>query len=150
MRHCNFSPTIITFPQVNLLDYLRLATSDIIIILTQPAVTTTTSLSAAYLVRTTLLNLANQLQRIENLPDPFTPTLHTPPIPSSRVPFFTSFPAQPPRVTQTSTDNPSTPARLQLSIPISNLQQHIKQLKNAHFSNALPHRYPLHSKTQPT
>ena len=65
-----FLPHKVPFPKVNLQDHLTQAAEDIITILTQPPNSTTPILRAGYPIRNALLDIAQQLKRVENLPEP--------------------------------------------------------------------------------
>ena len=102
-------------------------------LLTQPPSSTVPSLSAGYPVRNALLEIAEQLQRVEKLPevaplDNQLPRVQNVSKPSPRKDV------QPPRVAE------PTPT------PLSTLLQHSNLPKNARFRSTTDHRYPLRSK----
>ena len=62
-----FLPHDIPFPQVTMADHLRQAASDIVTILTSPPSPTTPSLKAGDPIRNALLDIATQLNRVEDI-----------------------------------------------------------------------------------
>ena len=64
----------VPFPEVTIKDHLQQAASDIISILTQPPSTTVPSLQAGDPTRIALLKIAEQLHRVENIPQPIKET----------------------------------------------------------------------------
>ena len=60
----------VPFPKVNLQDHLKQAAEDIITILTQPPNSTTLSLQEGDTMCNALLDLAQQLKRVGNIPEP--------------------------------------------------------------------------------
>ena len=136
-----FFPTTIAFPQVKLDHLLRQAAKDVIRILTQPLSATSPSLQASDPFRNALITLADQLKRMDTIPQ--QKPSHVTPSPKVQPPTLlphTSHPTASPRVSP-----PIIPPTS--SIPISALQMHSKELKNSHFANILLHRYYLRSRT---
>ena len=64
----------VPFPEVTIKDHLQQAASDIISILTQPPSTTVPSLQAGDPTRNALLQIAEQLHRVETIPQPINTT----------------------------------------------------------------------------
>ena len=65
-----FLPHKVPSPKVNLQDHLTQASEDIIKILTQPPKSTTPSLQEGDPIYNALLDIAPQLKRVENIPEP--------------------------------------------------------------------------------
>ena len=155
VRHCDtveFIPHQIPFPSVTLKEFLIQAASDIITILTQRKKPSIPSLEAGDPTRNALLQLAEQLKRIQLLPEP----VHT-------VKDFNTAPA--PRVEEIPVDNnphvipddesiienqQQPPRVAQKHLPTSILTTHSIQPKNIRFSNTTDHKYNLRSKSNPT
>ena len=143
-----FLPHEVLFPKVKLQDHLTQSAEDIITILTQPTNSTTPSLRE-YPICNALLDIAQQLKRVENIPGPTAAaqqqnnqTDTTTPLPQNRVP--------PPRVDATKQSAPDTtgyapPPRVEehMQNPVSVLQKHSKLPKNARFKNTPKHDFPL-------
>ena len=127
------------------------AAEDIIIILTQPPNSTAPSLREGDPICNALLDIAQQLKRVENIPEPTAAvqqsknqTDATIQLPHNRAP--------PPRVDATKQLAPDTtrdapPPRVEepTPTPVSVLQQHSKLPENARFKNTPKHVYPLRS-----
>ena len=64
-----FFPHEIPFPQVTLQDHSKQAAEDIVTLLTKPPSSTVPSISAGDPVRNALLEMSEQLQRVEKLPE---------------------------------------------------------------------------------
>ena len=62
-----FFPHEVPFPKVTITDHLRQAATDIVTILTKPPSTTTPSLQAGDPIRNALLEIAQQLNRVEDI-----------------------------------------------------------------------------------
>ena len=120
-----FSPHEIPFPQATLQDHLNQATENIVTLLTQPPSSTVPSISAGDPVRNALLEISEQLQRVEKLPE-VAPLDNQLPRVSPRKDV------QPPRVVE------PTPT------PLSTLLQHNNLPKKAIFRSTTDHSYPLH------
>ena len=67
-----FLPHKVPFPKLNLQDHLTQAADNIITVLTQPTNYTTLSLREGDPIRNALLDIAQQLKRVENIPEPTT------------------------------------------------------------------------------
>ena len=63
-----FLPHEVPFPKVTLQDHLTQAAEDIITILTQPPNSTTPILREGEPIHNALLDIAQQIKRVENLP----------------------------------------------------------------------------------
>ena len=98
-------------------------------ILTLPLSVTTPSLQAGDPVRNTLTTLANQLKRIEHIPDTPSPITAAPPrVETPTLPKYSRVPATVPRVV------PPKPYT-QPYTPTSIIQQHSNKTKNTRFNN---------------
>ena len=130
-----FLPHKVPFPKLNLQDHLTQAAEDIIIILTPPPNSTAPSLREGDPIRNNLLDISQQLKRVENIPEPTAAvqqsknwTDATIQLPHNRAPT--------PRVDATKQSAPDTtrdapPLRVEepTPTPVSVLQQHSKLQK---------------------
>ena len=65
-----FLPHEVPFPKVNLQDHMTQEAEDIITILTQPPKSKNPSLQEGDPIHNALLDIAQQLKRVENIPEP--------------------------------------------------------------------------------
>ena len=138
MRICEtvtFLPKKVTFPEIQLVDFLQQAATDIITILTQPPSITTPSLQAGNPICNALLDLATNLNCVQQLPTLPSKTQENQ-VSSPRVELTSN---QPPRVCpQQLTNSEST--------SLCNLLQHSKLPANNRFNNTTLHHYNLWSR----
>ena len=128
-----FIPHDIPFPKVTLKDHLQQAAEDIIKILTHPPAPTVPSLEAGDPVRNALLDIAQQLKRVDAIPtDGAQVTQET------RVPSVTK---------QSEKDAAAPRVPIGNEVPIERLQQHSTTPQRVRIRNEPTHKYNLRSRT---
>ena len=144
-----FLPHEVPFPKVNLQDHLTQAAEEIITILTQPSNSTTPRLREGDPIRNSLLDIAQQLKRVENILEPAAALQQSKNQTDATIQLPQNW-APPLRVDATKqpatdTTRDAAPPRVEepTPTPISVLQKHSKLLKNASFKNTPKHVYPL-------
>ena len=146
-----FLPHKLPFPKVNLQDHLTQASEDIITILTQSPNSMTPSLQEGDPIRNDLLDITQQLKRVENILEPTAAVQQsknqidtTIELPQNQAPP-TRFDATKQSALDTTGDAPPPMVEKPMPTPVSVLQQHSKLPKNAQFQNTPKHDYPLRS-----